>query len=440
MLTERRILDASTASAEGAHIPELRRLDGLTWELTSAFLLDDPLTFGQAVERVIDEIQTLQSSSHEASHDRDVDAFILHLIPDDLFDQFHDVRETDEYIVYPATKMMDMVKIVRKADKYETTFSQDELRALMRHVREKIAERLQQRQLDDVYVVDRSFADGKAETLHGGKVFKRGLTAKDAPLDYFKPSYDAAIKRLYALPERSPYLSYPDIAVDARGNAYVDRQIRSVIDFVTLEQFAMKENLPPFRSSLSAVRDVIKGVIFLWEHGLSITDLDPENIAIRPDGTGMLFDYGTLATREEGGMYLAKRGFHPPDVSRRFSRRSFERKPSDAAFELGTTLHALVQRYYFHERVSTTIFDRVRGLSYKLTDDDPERRLSLEDAVTRLDKIIDEIQREESHAPSKEAGALPADARVTPSLAPSPFASGGVKKSPAGESAERQAA
>lgn len=390
MIHERHITEIGPDTPIDSGKSEFIYLKKTVETLTGAFLTQDTLGFEQAVEAFIKNIEVAHVYRNLYAEGKAIEEYVLHVIPDNLFDKLP--KDIGEYVLKGSYLDERMVYVIPKAEESREVYSDDlaltksELRATMRHIRQHIQEAMQRKQMEYVHLVDEKYGKlGRTKSLHSGNVYKEGLNTHEDP----RPDKNLnALRRLYTLSERSPYLAYPTVTADEKYDARAGRQIRGKIQFTNLHDFMMQNPRPPLHRALRALRDGVRGIQFLNQKGFTLTDLDPSNIGVRPSGAGIIYDYDALLEADERGTYPAKKNFYPPDRHDALNMgATFLRKESDAAYELGMTLRNVL---FMYQRPIMTgpVKAKLEYLTAQLLAEAPSMRPSLEELARELDIAI----------------------------------------------------
>jgi hypothetical protein len=157
--------------------------------------------------------------------------------------------------------------------------------------------------------------------IHRGLFAKKIYRASGGPQNLsirHKEQQVGALKRLYDLGERSPYILYSLLTVDSNTSAEIHKQV-SFTDLNSLMN--PKEGLPQISpaETLEVVRDFLKGCLFLVSNGLFLSDLNPMNVGVvekEKKKNGVVFDLdGLYVLGQEAVMYISKDGYIPPEIT-----------------------------------------------------------------------------------------------------------------------------
>ncbi len=227
-----------------------------------------------------------------------------------------------------------------------------------------------------------------------------------------------AVRRLYDLTERSPYLAY---SITSRGLDQYSKvhEVHDYLDIVTLDKLIADRNSGvSLGKIIQYVIDAMKGSLFLFERGLALTDNNPSNIAVDlVADRALLFDMdGLVSTEDEISYYMTKYGYIPPerlvldmpsiedmvthyDVPSGPVMGKDKRTISDRelVFEFGRCIEGA--RY---SRWRDQDYDKIKmatdGCVASMVQMDPEKRISLKEAVSMLESIVVDFVRGEMEA------------------------------------------
>jgi hypothetical protein len=252
-----------------------------------------------------------------------------------------------------------------------------EFESVLLHIREAVWAALVPL-LDDavVHLVERNLKkDGRVQKLFGDRVLKLVWEDED---DDDRQHRLRGLKDLYALPERSPYLSYQHVVVDPSNNVI---ELQYTMNFLTLDAVM---NMPsirfPFQHVVSYFLDAVRGALFLVDHGFVLTDLASKNIAVvATEGDryqGMLFDYDGLHHADDLCRgYATRDGYYPPEVD---SGPPFARiTEANMVYEFGVELGNIIV-WCAGDSLAPP---ELRALAKEMTDEHPHDRPLLRDVI-----------------------------------------------------------
>ncbi len=334
----------------------------------------------------------------------------------------------------PSTIIVEHVDI--KGDKTSAEVERATFLNALRYVGKKTQEAIERVQEGGGYVAERATSSRHVTMLHGGRVLKR-------PLAYNQDERNRALKRLHDLPERSPYLAYPDTTRDMGMHMAPDNTPRHFsldqkMDFVTLEQL-MRRDAVSLHDAIGIVRDAVRGLVFLDDHGLRLSDLDRSNIGVHPyTRRGFLYDYDGLLQTPDEAIYYAKESHYPPadpalKNTKQPSKPRVRITEKDMMHELSVTLAQVAQ--HFSERgAAGTDLMALEMLAAEMHGDHP-RRPSIKDCLRALDALVPLESTEEVN----EAAAKPYP-RPSPSSYIPPVGFGTTKRRTTSSSRPRRSA
>ncbi|MBI4599259.1 hypothetical protein HY734_03645 [Candidatus Uhrbacteria bacterium] len=248
---------------------------------------------------------------------------------------------------------------------------------------------------------DRMALHALSHIIKVGEVFKLlgGDVMKITP-EWMAPYVQAnhrALKRLYTLPERSPYVSYALLErevgeVDGVIEAF---EIQRNLNFDTLDALLYDQAGPPsLVKTVGYVFDYVRGLVFLFERGFALTDNTLDNIGVsRENGTGFVFDFGALFQAADAvPAFITKKDYGAPEVRQ---NRLHPASEAGVAYEIGACLHFIHAAYSdlslpFSERM---VLRLVSVLAHDLTEEKPQFRLPLFKVLQNLEYICQEIKR-----------------------------------------------
>jgi len=175
--------------------------------------------------------------------------------------------------------------------------------------------------------------------LRSGSILKQVLlSGKDT--DHL---HSNALDKLYDLPERSPFIAYP-IKERVKANVKDQYEVQDFLNMTTLEDLKSlpPEKRPPMPKLLNYILDCLKGLRFLHQNGLVLSDFRPDNIGVNLDSdTGMLFDLDSLYQEGDKAPYVAHPRYIPKDIVSPNTPRVYEEV--HAVSEFGTTIFNLLE-------------------------------------------------------------------------------------------------
>lgn len=289
----------------------------------------------------------------------------------------------DLFFVFDDAGIFSGTRMTYTNDKQEViseVLSGDELEQFFLRIREGVWTELSLLLPQDiVHLVERHLKEsGRVQKLFGDRVLK--LIHEDEE-DIDRKQRLRALKDLYALPERSPYLSYQHAKIDPTNHAI---EIQYTLNFRTLDDIV---DMPQEQFSLSQVvgyfLDAVRGASFLVDRGFTLTDLALCNIGVEEtSGKGMLFDYDLLRHSNDSfsEFYAAHPGYDPPE-----RRPGTPLTEANMVYEFGIGLgFILAKRIIRPLRASL----RLQAMVSKMTASSSGRRPKLRKVVQRLEAIL----------------------------------------------------
>jgi hypothetical protein len=321
------------------------------------FASHSSLEFGEKIDEFVDKIIIAYAARHGRNHfPAEV---MLHLIPNDLLD-----RLPLDYGSTRITTTEDPLKIQvmywdQQGAFFEDVLEKKDLLQIFAFARQRFQKALIEKGQAHLHVVDKQPPfKPSLQRLHSGKIFKSGKMRR-----FNIELLSTALEALFQLPERSPYLLYPNTTIDAQlsDRDDVDRlygdQIQTEVDLLTLKECIDRESISMPRALL-IIADAIRGLIFLAQHDLRLSDLDASNIGVDPKtGRGVLFDYDGLRESGEESYYLAKSTHIPPEIVLERDQQGLPTVTTPVplrekyqVYEIGQTLEEIFFRYSSAEK------------------------------------------------------------------------------------------
>lgn len=206
-----------------------------------------------------------------------------------------------------------------------------------------------------------------------------------------------ALKELYDLDVRSPFIAYHHRASDKKTGLQISQEIP--IDHIKDRLKETKRQ--PFSRSALQFLDNVRGLHFLVSHGFAFSDLSTDNLGInKKTNRGELFDLDTLVKQEDAddSTYTSKNHMYPPEIYASVSRNAFKKYSIDvpnrkkrepqAVYELGVSLLEIMQSY-LNDR-NSDLFLMVLLYAEAMTDSNPENRPSVEQILKDLGEYCPE--------------------------------------------------
>jgi hypothetical protein len=289
---------------------------------------------------------------------------------------------------------------------FDQTDWEDALYQLRKVVLDKLTEDVDPK---TVHLVTRALTDNKRILeLRDNKILK--LAKDHNKISFLEPEEKSgrmeALKELYSLPERSPYIAYVVLEVENNFEPYQGREIQQKMEMKTLEDLLKEKDSVEFKKMLGYVLQGMKGANFLVKKNLRLTDFVPKNIGVDVQkDKAFLFDFDGLKKKDVAvEWYPAHSGYVPPEREKKKNKayapedeRIFlaggveidrnTKKPieeSEMVYELGCLLET-VRGAYGASLKQADLFASMKDL-------DPEKRPKLEEVVVALEKEIDELQ------------------------------------------------
>jgi hypothetical protein len=281
-----------------------------------------------------------------------------------------------------AQRMISFVDAV-----YGEKLSIEEIEPHLRPLRQALLRELQSRLGIDIHAII-SGGGSTIMRLEDGKIAKETYItytrqfAEQARRDHLR-----ALHTLYSLPEseRSPYLAYQLIDSGPYNNQpMVHLEVQQQLPIQDLANF-LRKNRPGFAQALGYVVDAMQGAQFLLDHGLRLTDLHLQNIAVdTTSGRGLLFDYDGLRS-EDDVVHEYYAAYRPPEV------RPSDSGPIEEAhmvYELGKTLQELFKEGLFNFENDDHTYEAVDSIRESMVATDPQSRPSLKEVIASLQSFI----------------------------------------------------
>lgn len=351
--------------------------------------------FQEEMDAFVDAMAKLYLE-HQTQNQSTPEEWVLHILPNHLLDhlpaKFCGIRIDRSGV--------DQTKISYQSEEgavYEDVIDLGELKRIFGVVRQKLQDRIKEKGLESIHVVDKRYSANGPMRLHDQKIYRR---KRD-----FIPQHAEALRELYGLPERSRYLRYPAMFkdVDSRGEE-TGGLIRTELDMMTVAEGLEKRTLSLPRVLL-VVADTIRGLLFLERHHLRLSDLDFSNMGIDLEtGRGTLFDYDGLVIDGAFAPYPAKPSHTPPELVRELDELGMPigvsatvMNEKHAVYEIGVSLSRLWEPYFVRSRGSL-----VRRPAYfmkredhsalyafirRMKGDDPLKRPTLLEVLEKLDAV-----------------------------------------------------
>jgi len=270
----------------------------------------------------------------------------------------------------------------------------EEISAALDRIRKALIEALKGKIEDSLFFVVKDLqvkssgeqgTDIISEVMAGGG--RTGVHKQQPPIEGFKRNLDDAMEVLATLPP------HENIARLLEHDPSRDESLWEKRHVMTLSKYMMSEKDPEekkFTTALSAIKDCMRGAVFLSEHGLVLQDIHPLNLGLETTDKGVkgvLFDFGGLALEGDA-----------PDVKGRMSRKGYfpptdegaGYHPDEMTFQFGKTLETLATHHakiIGTEDGETGVKD-VKSLAADMMTLDPDKRVSLEEATERLEAIL----------------------------------------------------
>ncbi len=280
--------------------------------------------------------------------------------------------------------------------------TRQELEGYIRALRRRVHERLKARGEERIHVKSHGITS-RVHDLHGAFVYKEPISSPDAA----KQSQEA-LRKLYALPVRSPFIRYPETRVAQDGSG-----VQRKLGIQTLEKLLVNNQGCTVGEALTVFHDFVSAGVFLVEHGLRCTDLDLTNIGVDvQSGRGFAFDFDGLRLEGRAGVYVSKYAYFPPErlqgdyapIQQGFNKygvpiqRPVQEMPTNAittaemVFELGVSLFSVLQ--CFPELDQDPRLEPARELALKMMEANPKIRPTIQDVAKLLGRWVDspEIQ------------------------------------------------
>lgn len=242
-----------------------------------------------------------------------------------------------------------------------------------------------------VHLIERDLKpSGRVQQLFGDRVLKRpwcSVRNDSLETDEDYAFHWQALKDLYALPERSPYLSYQHAVVDPAHNVI---ELQYTFHFQTLQDILNESSEQfSFYDIVSYFLDAMRGASFLVDHDFILTDLALCNIAVVPIDRGRhrgtLFDYDFLRHKNNvssSNYYAAHEEYDPP--ADEFPLLT----EANMVYEFGIGLKSI-----FNDRVDdSNEFPQLQSLIHAMTAHSSPDRPSPHEAIARLQALLPSLK------------------------------------------------
>ncbi len=221
-----------------------------------------------------------------------------------------------------------------------------------------------------------------------------------------------ALRVLFDSPERSPNLAYHVAYLEERKGKRRGEEIQHELSMMSLNDIVKdRQREFPLQRVLAILLGAMRGVQFLIDHDLRLTDLALQNIVYNEiTGEGMLFDYDALRTKDAVlSVYLGRvdSGYIPPErlntitiskiqpqkqksplIIQKSNPKDYARlqtiQESDMVFEFGVSLRKCLEAYGEKSPESEVVM-----LAADMTNIQYRERPMLKDAIARLEHLID---------------------------------------------------
>lgn len=214
-------------------------------------------------------------------------------------------------------------------------------------------------------------------------ILKSNKVLKDSPIfDMFDPTmtkaHNKALHKLYELDEKCPYLAYPIEKIANVGdlNSF---EIQTYMNMVTLEDLLnlASEQQPSKYKLLSYLLDAMRGLQFLLDNGLVLSDFRLKNIGVNLDtDKGMLFDFDSLYQKGDKAIYLSHPDQRPEEVD---GQDIIEFKESYMVHELGVTILQMWEQVEF---------EGLKTFAEKMSSEDPDERPQLDECIKKIETMV----------------------------------------------------
>ena len=274
----------------------------------------------------------------------------------------------------------------------EASFDTQEIKAYFSKFRDRVQDRFRAKGVDNWHVLGKQL--GRAvHHLHADYVVREAERGFESRFRRSQNNKEA----LYALPEKSPYIFYPQ-TIRAENKAIVLERKR---DFSTLIKLIQEKRVTA-PEALCIYRDFLLAQDFIIKHDFRCTDLDLSNIGVDArTGQGFAFDFDGLVRANQDEFYMAKLSHYPPErrVGRERDEGDFYGEPivypdgfhqdevttAEMVYELGMALLQLANEVPFD---SIEQQDLVLDLSREMRRRKPAERPRLIAVIDRIEKII----------------------------------------------------
>ncbi|MBP7005645.1 hypothetical protein KBB27_00785 [Patescibacteria group bacterium] len=396
MFPKRRIEEIGSRDLEarlGQDRSVLREFEAMQAIQQAFFCSETTHDFQEGMNAFVDAMAKLYLEHQEQSR-ATPEEWVIHVLPNHLLDRL----PAEFYGIHIGRSGVDQAKISYQSEEgaiYEDVIDLGELKRIFGVVRQRLQDRIKEKGLESIHVVDRRYSTNGPMRLHDQKIYRR---KRD-----FIPQHAEALRELYELPERSRYLRYPAMFkdVDSLGEE-TGGLIRTELDIMTVAEGLEKRALSLPRVLL-VVADTIRGLLFLERHHLRLSDLDFSNMGIDLEtGRGTLFDYDGLVIDGTFGPYPVKPAYTPPELVLEVDGLGMPigvsaaiMNEKHAVYEIGVSLSrlwepyfvkskgSLVQRpaYFMKREDQAALYAFVRRMKNK----DPLKRPTLLEVLEELD-------------------------------------------------------
>jgi|GEM_PF-6250105 len=266
------------------------------------------------------------------------------------------------------------------------TITIEELEPFLRRIRELVLDKLSpflppSMVLHIVKKVQDPYSKEPKLELENNLFYKREdyrMLTSTEQIETEKRNHSEALKYLYNIKERSPFIYYGIHTLDSRQGA----TIGNFLKVTNLSEILANKPKPPLQKMLGYLLDAIEGHKFLLAHDLVLFDNHNENIFINNEtDTGLLLDLGGLRRKNDKAILTSPHT--PPE---RLGYVNGVITEANIVYELGLTLSRILFEY--GQKETNLRLKYLHALAAQMESVRPQNRPTLEDIEGKLRKIM----------------------------------------------------